>query len=185
MYISNARPNQPLYEKVKRRVINRTGTVLAVGDVVAFDTDASDAATQALQGVGGTVDSLIDAMFGNVVLVAAGTRLKEVCVVTDLLTNENSASTAGADDTEVEVQVSGEVEARIGGTDWSAAFSSAGVALMADTTGANKRFIAAVDAAQGQNGYIAEDVATNLAASTAVHTINLFGFGSSVGSLGA
>lgn len=187
MYISNARPNQPLYEKVKRRVVNRGGaTALVVGDVMAFDTDASQAETQALAGVGGTVGTLIEAMYANIVNVGVAPANAEICVVTDLLANENSPGTAGADNTVVEVQVVGEVKAKIGGTDWSTAFSSAGVGLMADTTGANRRLVAAVDGAnRGKVGFIAENVATNLAAANAVHTVNLIGFGSSVGTVGA
>lgn len=182
MYISNARPGQPPYEKVMRRVMNRGGaTALAVGDVMAFDVDASDAATQALSGVkGNTVSTLIEAMYSNIVNVGAAPLNAEICVVVDLLDGE------GADDTEVVVQVIGQVTAKVGGTNWSTAYSSCGVAVMADTTGANRRLVAAADGAnRGKNGFIAEAIDTDLGSSSATAQVVLFGFGSSVGSVGA
>ncbi len=181
MFISNSRPNQVPLERKKARVMNRAGaTAVVVGDVLAFDLDVSASETANLEGVGGTVSTLIEAMFGNVVEVGAAPDNAWIVVVTDLLDGE------GADNTEIEVQFIGEVEAKIGGTDWSVALSSCGVALMADTTGANRRLVAAADGAnRGKVGLIGEDVAADLSATNAVHTVVLFGHGSSVGTVGA
>ena len=182
MFISNTRPGQQPLENIKRRVMNRAGaTALVVGDVLSFDLDVSAAETAALTGVGGnTLSTLLSAMFSNVVEVGAAPDNAWIVVVTDLLDG------AGADNTEIEVQFVGEVQAKIGGTDWSTALTSAGVALMADTTGANRRLVAAADGAnRGKVGLIVEDVATNLSAANAVHKILLLGHGSSVGTVGA
>lgn len=182
MYISNNRPNQNPYEVKKLRVMNRGGaTALALGDVMALDLDASATETQANEGVGGDTDTLEQAMFGNIVEVGAAPDNAIIVVVTDLLAG------AGADNTEVEVQLAGPVLAKVGGTDWSAAFASAGVALMADTTGANRRLVAATDGANtGKVGLITENIATDLSSSNQAQTnVTLFGFGSSVGSVGA
>jgi len=182
MYISNARPGQPPYQKVQRRVMNRGGaTALVVGDVMAFDTDASDAATQALTGVkGNSVSTLIEAMYSNIVNVGAAPLNAEICVVVDLLDG------AGADDTQVVVQVVGQVTAKVGGTNWTTAYSSCGVAVMADTTGANRRLVAAADGAnRGKVGFIAEAIDADLSATNDTAEVVLFGFGSSVGTVGA
>ncbi len=183
MFITNNRPGQIPWVNKKMRVVNRCGsTALQVGDVVALDVDASDAATQALSGVGGeTLDSLTEAMFHNIVQVGAAPLNALIGVVTNLL------SGGGADDTEVEIQISGRVKAKVGGTDWSATRSSCGVALMADTTGANRRLVAATDAAnRGKVGFIAEAIDQDLSASNKQETeVLLFGWGSSVGTVGA
>lgn len=183
MYISNNRPGQQPFAGKRLRVVNRCGsTALKVGDVVALDLDASDAATQALQGVGGvTLDSLIEAMFHNAVEVAAAPLNAIIGVVTSLL------SGGGDDNTEVEIQIGGHVEAKIGGTNWSTALTSCGVALMADTTGANRRLVAAADGAnRGKVGLVIEDVAEDLsAANKQKANVILFGWGSSVGTVGA
>jgi len=181
MFISNSRPNQVPFEIKKLRVMNRCGaTALVVGDVVALDLDASDAATQALSGVGGTTQTLREAMFGNVVPVAAAPVNALIAVVTNLLAG------AGADDTEVEVQIAGEVTAKVGGTNWSTAYSSCGVALMADTTGANRRLVAATDAAnRGKVALIIDNIASDLSATNTTAQVVLFGWGSSVGTVGA
>ena len=171
MFQTSNRPGQQPFEAKKIRVVNRGGaTALVVGDLMAVDIDASDAATIALAGVGGvTLAGLEEAIFHNIVNVAAGPLIGLVGVVTNLI------SGTGADDQEVEIQISGRVTAKVGGTDWSAARSSMGVALMADTTGANRRLIAAADAAQGVCGRIISDVATNLAAASATTDVILFG----------
>jgi len=181
MFQGTNRPGQQPFENKRLRVVNRGGaTALVVGDLMAVDIDASDAATQALSGVGGvTLAGLEEAVFHNIVNVAAGPLIGLVGVVTSLL------SGAGADDTEVEIQISGRVTAKVGGTNWAAARSSCGVAVMADTTGANRRLIAAADGAQGVVGRIISDVATDLAAASATAEVILFGWGSSVGSVGA
>ncbi len=182
MFINNSRPGQIPFKEQKMRVVNRCGaTALALGDVVAFDVDASDADTKALNGVGGTVATLTEAMFHNVVQVGAAPLNAIVAVVTNLL------SGAGADNTEIEVQISGRCQAKVGGTDWSTAYASCGVALMADTTGANRRFVLATDAAnRGKCAIIIEAIDSNLAAANKQLTeVLLLGFGSSVGSVGA
>lgn len=183
MFITNSRPGQNPFKTQKMRVVNRCGaTALAIGDVVALDLDASDAATKALSGVGGvTLATLTEAMFHNVVQVGAAPLNAIVCVVTSLLSGN------GADDTEVEVAVSGPVQAKVGGTNWSTAYASCGVALMADTTGANRRFVAATDAAnRGKCALITEAIDEDLGSSNKQLTeVMLFGFGSSVGTVGA
>lgn len=184
MFISNTRPGQNPLENIKRRVMNRCGsTALKIGDVVAFDLDASATETQNLKGVRGeTVQTLATAMFSNVVEVGAAPVNAWVAVVVDLLDGD------GADNTEVEVQLCGEVQAKVGGTNWSSSYASCGVALMADTTGANRRLVAATDGANtGKVGMIGEDIAENLSASNKQLTtvFLLGGFGSSVGSVGA
>lgn len=183
MYINSSRPGQIPFATKKHRAVNRCGaTALAVGDVVALDLDASDAATQALSGVGGiTLASLTDAMFHNLVEVGAAPVNAIICVVTSLL------SGAGADNTEVEVAIGGPCLAKVGGTNWAAARSSCGVALMADTTGTNRRLVAAADGAnRGKVALITEDIATDLGATSQQLTnVLLFGWGSSVGTVGA
>lgn len=183
MFISSSRPGQIPFKSQKMRVVNRAGaTALAVGDVVAFDVDASDAATQALSGVGSiTLSSLTEAMFHNVVNVGAAPLNAMIAVVTNLL------SGAGADNTEIEVQISGRVKAKTGGTNWAAAYSSCGVGVMADTTGANRRLVLATDGANtGKVGMIVEAVDTDLSAANQQLTeVLLLGWGSSVGSVGA
>lgn len=183
MYSTNNRPGQIPFVNQKMRVVNRCGaTAVALGDVVAFDVDASDAATQALSGVGGsTLASLTEAMFHNVVQPGAAPLNAMIAVVTSLL------SGGGADDTEIEVQISGRVQAKVGGTDWEAARASCGVALMVDTTGNNRRLVAAADGAnRGKVGIIIEDIATDLgSANQQLTEVILFGWGSSVGTVGA
>lgn len=182
MYTSSARPGQQPFETRKMRVMNRCGsTALAVGDVVALDLDASDTATQNLQGVRSvTLSEIAEAVFANVVQLGAAPLNAIPVVVTDLLSGD------GADDTEVEVAISGIVDAKIGGTNWSSAYASNGVALMADTTGGNRRLVAATDGANtGKVALILDNVATDLALTSAVHKVLLFGWGSSVGSVGA
>lgn len=183
MYNTMNRPGQNPFEDKAVRVVNRCGaTKLQVGDVVAFDLDASDPATQALQGVGGvTLDSLTEAMFHNVVEVGAAPGNALIGRVKSLLSGD------GVDDSEVEVEIGGEVEAKFGGTDFSVAFSSCGVAVMADTTGANRRLVVAVDGAnRGKVGNIIEAIDENLAASNKQLTkVLLYGWGSSVGTVGA
>lgn len=182
MYIDNSRPGQQPFVGKRIRVVNRCGsTALKVGDVVCLDLDASDAATQSKLGVGGvTLDTLTEAMFQNVVQPAASPVNGIVCVVTNLL------SGGGADDTEVEVQIGGVVEAKVGGTDWSSTRSSCGVRLMVDTTGANRRLIAATDGTNAIVGAIVEAIDQNLTSSSKQLTqVLLFGWGNLVGSLGA
>lgn len=183
MYNTMNRPGQIPFENKKMRVVNRGGaTALKVGDVMAFDVDASQAETQALTGVGGiTLASLTEAMFHNIINVGAAPQNALVCVVTNLLSGK------GADNTEVEVQIGGRVKAKVGGTDWSTAYASCGVAVMADTTGANRRLVAATDAAnRGKVALIIEAIDTDLSASNQQETeVLLVGFGSSVGTVGA
>ncbi|MCC7407387.1 MAG: hypothetical protein IT442_04905 [Phycisphaeraceae bacterium] len=181
MFTNVNKAGQAPFETVKMRVMNRCGaTALAVGDAVALDVDASDAATIALAGVGGvTLSTLTHAMFSNIVEAGAAPLNALVGVVTDLLGG------AGADNTEVEIAIGGIVQAKVGGTNWSSARTSCGVAIMIDTTGANRKFIAATDAARGKQGIIISDVATDLSSTTALATVLLLGFGSSVGSVGA
>lgn len=181
MYTSMSKAGQSPFEVKKLRVVNRCGaTALAVGDVVALDVDASDAGTIALGGPGGvTLSNLTEAMFANIVEVAAAPLNALVAVVTDLLGG------AGADNTDVEVAISGVVQAKVGATNWEAARSSCGVAVMADTTGANRKFIAATDAAaRGINGAIVSDVAVDLTSTTALASVLLFGWGGLVGPVG-
>lgn len=182
MFISNARPGQIPWKEQKMRVVNRCGaTALKLGDVVALDLDASDADTQALNGVGGKVGTLTEAMFHNVVEVGAAPVNALIGVVVNLL------SGAGADNTEVEIQISGRVQAKVGGTNWASARSSCGVALMADTTGANRRLVAATDAAnRGKVALIIEAIDEDLGSSNKQLTeVLLLGWGSSVGTVGA
>ena len=182
MFIDQQKAGQcPLVRK-KMRAMNRCGaTALAVGDVVAFDTDAADADTQALNGVGGvTCDNLLDAMFSNLVQAGANPKKNVLGVVVNLLGN------AGADNTEVEVQLWGEVFAKVGGTDWGSAYASAGVQLMVDTTGANRRLIAATDGANAIAGFIGENIAEDLGASNKQQTRIVFnGLAGMFGPLGA
>lgn len=183
MYTQASRPGQNPFERKRMRVVNRGGaTALQVGDVMALDLDASDAATQALAGVGGqTLASLTEAMFHNIVQPGAAPVNAIIVVVTDLL------SGGGEDDTEVEVQISGPVQAKVGGTNWTTAYSSCGVALMADTTSANRRLVAAADGAnRGKVALITEAIDDDLSASNKQLTeVTLFGWGSSVGTVGA
>jgi hypothetical protein len=181
MFIASNRPGQQPFSGKRVRVVNRCGaTALALGHVVAFDLDASDADTKLLKGVGGTVATLTEAMFQNVVEVAASPLNGLIGVVTSLL------SGAGADNTEVEVQISGEVEAKTGGTNWSTAYASCGVRVMPDTTGANRRFIAATDGANHVTGAIIEAIDQDLSASNkALTKVLLFGWGNLTGPVGA
>jgi len=182
MFTNVNRPGQNPFEAKKLRVVNRGGTTaLVVGDVMALDLDASDAATQAFSGVGGvTLTNTQEACFHNIVDVGAEPLTGLVCVVTDLL------SGAGADNTEVEVQISGVVKAKVGGTDWSTTLASNGVHVMADTAGSQIRrmILATAIVVQGINGRIIENIATDLSAANTTADIILFGWGSSVGSLG-
>ncbi len=182
MYIHNNRPGQCPFETKIVRVVNRGGaTALVIGDVMAFDLDDADAATQALAGVGGiTLATLAEAVWHNIIHVAAAPANAIVCAVQSLL------SGAGADNTEVAVAVSGPCRVKVGGTNWSSARSSCGVACMADITGANRRLILATDAAnRAKNGLILDNIATDLSAANTVANIMLFGWGGSVGTVGA
>jgi hypothetical protein len=170
------------FETVKLRVMNRCGaTALVLGDVVALDLKCADADTRSGNGVGGLTSlDVKDAIWHNITEVGAAPANAIVAVVTSLLTG------AGADNTEVEVAISGLVTAKLGGTDWSTAYASCGVALMADITGANRRLIAATDAAnRGKVALCQDNVATNLSAANSTANVLLFGWGSSVGTLGA
>lgn len=182
MYTSMSKAGQSPFEVKKLRVMNRCGaTALVLGDVVALDLDASQAETKALSGPGGaTLSTLTEAMFANVVELAAAPVNALVGVVTDLLAG------AGADNTEVEIAISGIVETKVGGTDWNNdQYDSCGVALMADTTGANRRLIAATDNPNtGKVGLIVEAINEDLSASNTTAKVLLFGWGSSVGPVG-
>ena len=183
MFNTSNRPGQQPFENKKIRAVNRCGTTaLVLGQVVCFDLDASDAATQALSGVGGiTLPSLVEAVWHNVVQPGAAP-INAVCgVVTSLL------SGAGADNTQVEVQIWGACKAKVGGTNWSSALSSCGVALMVSTTAADRQLILATDGANtGKVALITENIATDLSSSSqALTNIVLFGIGSSLGSVGA
>lgn len=181
MFSTFSKSGQSPFKVQKLRVMNRCGaTPLEVGDVVALDLDASDAATQARLGPGGMAFStLAEAMFANVVPVGADPQNALIVVVTDLLNGQ------GEDDTEVEVALSGIVDVKVGGTDWSSARSSCGVQLMADTTGANRRLVAASHAPnRGKVGRIVEAIDANLSSTNQTAKVLLFGFGSSVGVVG-
>lgn len=97
MFIDNARPGQ-LLRTQKLRVMNRTGGTRAIGDVVALDMTAAETETSNGQGVGGATGlDVQDAIFQNVVGVAAANKDGIVGVVSNLL------SGAGADNTEMEI----------------------------------------------------------------------------------
>jgi hypothetical protein len=182
MFTSLSKSGQVPFTNHKARVMNRCGsTALAVGDVVAFDTDASQTETQNLKGINyATLSSLTAAMFANVIEVGAAPQNGIIAVVTNLLGGD------GEDNTEVEVQFSGRVLAKVGGTDWSSTRASCGVAVMADTTGANRRLIAATDGTNSKVGLIIEAIDENLSASNKQQTeVLLLGIGNAVGTVGA
>lgn len=97
MFNPNNRAGQ-WFQRHRRRVMNRTGAVAVVGDVLALDMLGTDAATAAGDGVAqdGTLD-VQDAIYHNVVAVAAGNIDGLSVIVISLL------SGAGADNTELEV----------------------------------------------------------------------------------
>ena len=182
MFTSLLKTGQAPFTNHKARVMNRCGsTALAVGDVVAFDTDASQTETQNLKGVNGaTLASLTEAMFANVIEVGAAPKNGLIGVVTNLLDGD------GEDNTAVEVQFSGRVLAKVGGTNWSSAYASCGVAVMTDTTGANRRLIAATDGTNSKTGIIIEAIDEDLSSSNKQQTeVLLMGIGNLVGTVGA
>ena len=99
------------FQTHKRRVMNRTGTTLVLGDIAALDTLGTATETAAGQGVFGVTGlDVQDAIFHNIVAVAAGNIDGPLVVVTGLL------SGAGVDNTEVEVTLcSQRVQARVDG----------------------------------------------------------------------
>lgn len=103
MFNVNNRPGQ-LFQTHKRRVMNRGGaTAVAVGDIMAFDMLGTATETAAGQGVGGVTGlDVQDAIFHNVVAVAAGNADGLICVVSNLL------SGGGEDNTEIEVTLCGQ-----------------------------------------------------------------------------
>lgn len=111
----------PFARRVMRATL-RIGANAAgeVGDVMAFDWTASDAATTANTLSNGTTGSREDAIFSNLVLPSVGSGSGAVSgnahflgVITDLLGG------AGANGTVVEVCVQGWVQVMATGTDWS------------------------------------------------------------------
>jgi len=102
MFNPNNRAGQ-WFQQHRRRVMNRVGAAVVVGDVLALDMLGTNAATAAGDGVAqdGTLD-VQDAIYHNVVPVAAGNIDGFTVVVTSLL------SGAGADDTEIEVALCGQ-----------------------------------------------------------------------------
>ncbi len=183
-YTSNNRPGQLPFGTKKVRVVNRGGTTaLALGDVMAFDLDASQTETKAFKGVGGVVlASTKEAVWHNIVDVGtAGTLNQFICVVSSLL------SGAGADNTEVEVTISGEVQASVYGTNWASANTSNGVVVMADVGGSQVRqLIAATDLVNiAKVGFINDNIATDLSSTAALANVCLLGWGNLVGVVGA
>jgi len=97
-----------IFRRVECDVINRTGTVLELGDLVAFDMTQGDAASTS-----------ISTALENVVVPATANLNFPMAIVSDLLDG------SGADDSKVRVVVQGDVQARV------AASLSTGDLLMA------------------------------------------------------
>lgn len=93
----NNRPGQ-FYTFHKRRVMNRSGGSVSVGDVLALDLQAAETETSDGNGVGNEDNlDVQDAVFHNAVAVATANIMNPIVVVTGLLSGE------GGDDTEIEV----------------------------------------------------------------------------------
>lgn len=185
MYTAASRPGQSPFQVKKHRAVNRGGsTALVVGDLMAFDVGAGDAATQAKAGVGGiTLATHGEAMWHNIVDAGAlASNLNTICcVVTSLL------SGAGADNTEVEVAVSGIVPAKVGGTDWSGSdYLISGVQLTADLAGSSvRRMILAEDGeGLGRIGVVMDAIQTVTTTANDVYDVLFFGWGNCVGPVG-
>ena len=103
MFNPNNRAGQ-WFQTHKRRVMNRGGsTAVAVGDVLALDMIGTAAETAAGEGVAGVTGlDVQDAIFHNVIEVAAANADGFIVVVSNLL------SGAGAEDTEIEVTLCGQ-----------------------------------------------------------------------------
>ena len=111
MFNINNRAGQ-FFQHHKRRVVNRTGADFELGDICALDMLGTATETAAGEGVGGVTGlDLADAIFHNVVALAAGNIDGILCLVTGLL------SGAGADNVEVEVTLCAQrVQARCSGS---------------------------------------------------------------------
>ena len=95
MFNANNRPGQ-LFQNHYRRVMQRKGSAVVLGEVLAFDMLGTATETAAGQGVfGATGLDVQDAIFHNAVPVAEGNLDGLMLLVTDLL------SGAGADNTEI------------------------------------------------------------------------------------
>ena len=111
MFTTMQRPGQ-LYGTFKNRAVNRTGSAVAIGDVLALDMNGAQTETQNGNGVGGATGlDEADAVFQNAVTVAAGNKDGILGVVTSLLDG------AGADNSDIELTfVKQRVEAKVNGT---------------------------------------------------------------------
>jgi len=122
MLTSMLRPGQ-FYANARNRVVNRTGSAVTIGEIVALDSAAAQSETAAGQGVGGATGlDVPDAIFQNAVTVAAGNKDFIIGVVVDLLGD-------GSDNSDIEIQVLGQrVACDVNGT------IAAGDRLMPTTT---------------------------------------------------
>lgn len=164
MFLQNNKAGQVPFVNKKVRAVNRCGATVALGDVLALDLEARDAATAAGTGLSGASVGVDAARFQNAVAVAATNRNGIIGVVTSLL------SGGGADDTEVELTIYGLVDAKIGGTDWSGTNDDLVVRLMAET-GSNRRLVAFAIGANNTSQGVLATAGTNLSGSNAVTTV--------------
>ncbi len=111
MFNINNRPGQ-FFQHHKRRMVNRTGSDLAIGDLLSIDMLGTATETAAGEGVGGITGlDVQDAIFHNAVLSAAANIDGIHVLVSGLL------SGAGADDVEFEATLCAQrVQARVNGT---------------------------------------------------------------------
>ena len=123
-----------IFRRVECDVINRTGTVLALGDLVAFDMTRGDAAS-----------TNISTALENVVVPATANLNFPMAIVSDLLDGE------GADDSKVRVVIQGDVQARV------AASLSAGDLLMASNGLDSLVLLAAQAVPAAARGQLLED----------------------------
>jgi len=123
-----------IFRRIECDVINRTGTVLELGDLVAFDMTQGDAASTS-----------ISTALENVIVPATANLNFTMGVVSDLLDG------AGADDSKVRVVLQGDVQARV------AASLSAGDLLMASNGLDSLVALAAQAVPSAARGQILED----------------------------
>ena len=111
MFNVNNRPGQ-FFQQHKRRVMNRKGSAVELGETLSIDMLGTATETAAGEGVGGITGlDVQDAIFHNVLATAAANLDGIHCIVTSLL------SGAGADNVEIEVTLCGQrVQALVEGT---------------------------------------------------------------------
>jgi len=154
----------------RRRVVNRGGaTAVAIGDLMCFDLTAGETETAAGQGVNGLTGlNVNDALWQNVINPTApsGVLTNAYCVVTSLLTG------AGADNTDIEVAVSGIITAAVQGTN----FTAPGAALMPGTTASLRQMLTLADAA-GTRAIGKIVTATDASSAEKLTTVMFYGLG--------